>query len=58
MNNIRRMESGVERMEEAVGAKGKGLMEEKERYLEDIYVARSASGHIRIKNWTRYGNFE
>lgn len=45
-------------LEEAVVVKGKGLMEEKERYLEDIYVARSASGHIRIKNWTRYGNFE
>ncbi len=32
-----------------MGAKGKGLMEEKERYLEEKYVDRSASGHARIR---------
>lgn len=38
--------SSVERMEEAVGARGKTLTEEEEKYLEELYVDRSVSGHV------------
>ena len=38
--------SSVEGMEEAVGARGRSLSEEDERYLEEPYVDRGISGHV------------
>jgi len=37
--------SSVERMEEAIGARGKTLTEEEEKYLEEPYVAKNIIGH-------------
>ena len=37
--------SSVERMEEALGARGKELSEEEERYLEELYLPREVYGH-------------
>lgn len=38
--------SSVERIEEAVDARGKSLTNEEEKYLEELYVDRSISGHV------------
>ena len=38
--------SSVERMDEALEARGKVLSEEEEKYLEEPYVARSVQGHV------------
>lgn len=38
--------SSVKRLEEAVGARGKVLSEEEEKYLEEIYVDKPISGHV------------
>ncbi|KAK8196631.1 hypothetical protein M8818_006796 [Zalaria obscura] len=37
--------SSVERMDEALGANGKTLSEEEEKYLEELYQTRPISGH-------------
>lgn len=37
--------SSKERMEEAIGARGKTLSEEEENYLEEPYVAKGIIGH-------------
>jgi aryl-alcohol dehydrogenase-like predicted oxidoreductase len=37
--------SSVERIDEALDIRGKELTEEEERYLEELYVARSVEGH-------------
>jgi len=37
--------SSVERMDEALGARGKTLTEEEEKYLEELYVPKTISGH-------------
>ncbi|KAL6855592.1 Aldo-keto reductase dtxS3 [Amphichorda felina] len=37
--------SSVERIEDALAARGKMLSEEEERYLEELYVARDVQGH-------------
>lgn len=37
--------SSVERMDEALEARGKELSEEEERYLEELYVPRAIQGH-------------
>ena len=37
--------SSVERMDEALEARGKELTEEEEKYLEEPYVARNVQGH-------------
>jgi aryl-alcohol dehydrogenase-like predicted oxidoreductase len=37
--------STVERIDEAVAARGKRLSEEEERYLEELYVPQSVQGH-------------
>lgn len=38
--------SSVQRMEEAVEAKGKSLSEEEENFLEEVYVNRGICGHV------------
>ena len=38
--------SSVERMEEAVGTRGKVLSGDEERYLEELYVDKPVSGHV------------
>ena len=38
--------SSVERLEEAVGARGKVLNREEEGFLEEMYVDRGVSGHF------------
>ena len=38
--------SSVGRLEEAVGARGKELSSEEEKYLEEPYIDRSISGHV------------
>lgn len=37
--------SSVERIDDALAARGKELTEEEEKYLEEPYVARDISGH-------------
>jgi aryl-alcohol dehydrogenase-like predicted oxidoreductase len=37
--------SSVERMDEALEARGKVLTEEEERYLEELYESRKIVGH-------------
>jgi aryl-alcohol dehydrogenase-like predicted oxidoreductase len=37
--------SSEERMDEALGANGKTLTEEEEKYLEELYVPRNIVGH-------------
>lgn len=37
--------SSVERMDEALEARGKVLTEEEEKYLEELYVDRAIQGH-------------
>lgn len=37
--------SSVERMDEAIGARGKTLSEEEEKYLEEPYQTRPVQGH-------------
>lgn len=37
--------SSVERLEEAIEAKGKTLTEEEEKYLEELYQPKNISGH-------------
>jgi len=37
--------SSVERMDEALEARGKVLSEEEEKYLEELYVDRKIQGH-------------
>jgi aryl-alcohol dehydrogenase-like predicted oxidoreductase len=37
--------SSIERMEEALEARGKELTEEEEKYLEELYLPRAISGH-------------
>ncbi|TLS26856.1 hypothetical protein PpBr36_04137 [Pyricularia pennisetigena] len=37
--------SSVERMDEAIGARGKVLTEEETKYLEELYTAKNISGH-------------
>lgn len=37
--------SSVERMDEALGVRGKTLTEEEEKYLEELYVPKTISGH-------------
>lgn len=37
--------SSVARIEEAIGARGKVLTEEEERYLEELYQPKAISGH-------------
>ena len=38
--------SSVERIEEAIGARGKELSEEDEKYLEELYVPKAIQGHV------------
>ncbi|KAI9721565.1 MAG: hypothetical protein M1812_002327 [Candelaria pacifica] len=38
--------SSIERVEEAIGVKGKTLSEEEERYLEELYIPKAIQGHI------------
>ena len=38
--------SSVERIDEAIGVRGKTLTEEEERYLEELYVPRTIQGHM------------
>lgn len=37
--------SSVERMDEALDVKGKTLMEEEEKYLEELYEPKAIQGH-------------
>ena len=37
--------SSVQRMDEAISARGKVLSDEEEKYLEELYKAKSISGH-------------
>jgi aryl-alcohol dehydrogenase-like predicted oxidoreductase len=37
--------SSVERIDEALGAKGKGLTDEEEHYLEETYTPQNVLGH-------------
>lgn len=37
--------SSVDRMDEALEARGKELSAEEEKYLEELYTARAISGH-------------
>jgi len=37
--------SSVERMDEAIGARGKELTDEEEKYLEELYVDKPINGH-------------
>lgn len=37
--------SSVERMDEALGVRGKTLTEEEEKYLEELYEPKAISGH-------------
>lgn len=37
--------SSIERMEEAIGARGKTLTEEEEKYLEELYRPKDVRGH-------------
>jgi aryl-alcohol dehydrogenase-like predicted oxidoreductase len=37
--------SSVERIDEALEARGKVLTEEEEKYLEELYVDRAIQGH-------------
>ena len=37
--------SSVERIDEAVAARGKRLTEEEEKYLEELYVPKAIQGH-------------
>lgn len=37
--------SSVERMDEALEARGKSLSEEEEKYLEELYVPKPIMGH-------------
>ncbi len=37
--------SSVERMDEALDARGKGLTDEEEKYLEELYVPKPIQGH-------------
>lgn len=34
------------RLEEAIGARGKGLSEEEEKFLEELYVPKAVQGHV------------
>ena len=38
--------SSVERIDEAIGARGKELGEEDERFLEELYVPKVVQGHV------------
>ena len=38
--------SSIERMEEAIAARGKTLTEEEEKYLEELYVPKAITGHF------------
>ena len=38
--------SSVERIEEAIDARGKVLNEEEEKFLEELYVPKAVQGHI------------
>ena len=38
--------SSVERIEEAIGARGKTLSEEEEKYLEELYMPKVIQGHV------------
>ena len=37
--------SSVERMDEALGVRGKSLTEDEEKYLEELYVPKPIMGH-------------
>lgn len=37
--------SSIERLDEALGVRGKTLTEEEEKYLEELYVPKAISGH-------------
>ena len=37
--------SSVERMDEALEARGKELTDEEEKYLEELYMSRAIQGH-------------
>ena len=37
--------SSIERMDEAIGARGKTLTEEEEKYLEELYKPKPVMGH-------------
>lgn len=37
--------SSIERMDEAIGARGKTLTEEEEKYLEELYKPKPIVGH-------------
>lgn len=37
--------SSVERIDEALGVRGKTLTDEEEKYLEELYVPKVVSGH-------------
>lgn len=37
--------SSIERMDEAIGARGKTLTEEEEKYLEELYKPKAIVGH-------------
>lgn len=38
--------SSIERLEEALSARGKELTDEEERYLEELYVPLDVEGHF------------
>lgn len=38
--------SSLERLDEALGVRGKSLTEEEEKYLEELYVPKPISGHF------------
>lgn len=38
--------SSVDRIEEAIDARGKVLSEEEEKFLEELYVPKAVQGHI------------
>lgn len=37
--------SSIERIDEALDARGKRLTEEEEKYLEELYLPKAVSGH-------------
>ena len=37
--------SSADRMDEAIGARGKALTEEEAKYLEELYVPKPVTGH-------------
>ena len=38
--------SSLERLEEAIAARGKTLTDEEEKYLEELYKPKAIAGHV------------